>query len=211
VTAAAAGCAAGSGQPVSVGTAPSVTLPDSSASAGAATSTAAGGGATSSPTAAGGGSSTPECGASVLRVSTASGGAGAGHVGLLIKFTNTGSTTCFMQGYPGAALKLPGGRTLNAQRSMSGYLGGDYRDSTPPYVTVHAGSTVSALLEWSDVPTGNSPATVTAAVCPGVTSTGLLVTPPDTTVSAGLSGLQNVCQGFSIHPVIPVVENALNS
>jgi hypothetical protein len=148
-----------------------------------------------------------ECSAANLTITGQDSGAGAGHEGLLLVFKNTGSAACFMQGYPGAALKLPGGGTLNAQRTMSGYLGGDEVDQSPPYVTVASGATVSALLEWSDVTVGSG--AMSSANCSGYGATGLLVTAPDQTVSTSMAASQYVCNGFEIHPVIPIVANAL--
>ena len=151
-----------------------------------------------------------ECSAANLAISQQDGGAAAGHEGIRLLFKNTGSSTCFIQGYPGAALTLPGGGTLNAQRTMNGYLGGDEVDQSPPHVTVAPGATVSALLEWSDVTTGGD-TTMNSSDCAGYGATGLVVTAPDQTVSTNMAALTYVCNGFQIHPVIPIVANALQS
>jgi hypothetical protein len=129
-------------------------------------------------------------------VTTADGGAAAGHLGLVLLFTDTGAA-CTLSGYPGAALSGSGGSTLlNAQRTMSGYLGGAQGSSAPASVPLASGATASALLEWSDVPVGGGG-------CPGTGATALLVTPPNTTVTTTLAPINVVCSGFQIHPVVP--------
>lgn len=188
--------ASGSGSPTASDSASSV----------AATSPSPGASSTAGGAAAGA-HTVSECSAANLAITQGSGGAGAGHEAIQLLFKNTGSTACFMQGYPGAALQLPGGGTLNAQRTMAGYLGGDEVDKSPPYVTVNAGATVSALLEWSDVSVGDG--AMSSATCSGFGATGLLITAPDQTASTPMAALQYVCNGFEIHPVIPIVANAL--
>jgi len=148
-----------------------------------------GGAGASAHAQAGGGAA---CTGTQLHVTTAEGGAAAGHLGMVLVFANTGSTACTLAGYPGAALSGSGGGTLlNAQRTLSGYIGGAQAVNA---VTLAAGASASALLEWSDVPTGNG--------CPGAGAAALLVTPPNTTATTALAPINEVCSGFQIHPVV---------
>jgi uncharacterized protein DUF4232 len=161
--------------------------------------------AASSGSAAGGSSPAPgaaQCQNGALRTGSAPAGAGAGHVGMVLTFTNTGSAPCTLYGYPGAVLVGAGGRTvLDAERTMSGYLGGDASGGGPSSVTLAPGAAASALLEWSDVPT--APGAPVGANCPGMGSLHLLVTPPNTTATVSLAAIGSACQGFEVHPVVP--------
>ena len=160
------------------------------ASASPSGNSGAGGGATANAQAGG----TTACSGAQLHVTTADGGAAAGHLSMVLLFANTGSAPCVLDGYPGAALSGSGGSTLlNAQRTLSGYTGGAHAVAV---VTVAPGATASALLEWSDVPTGNNG-------CPGTGASALLVTPPNTTATTSLAPINEVCSGFEIHPVVP--------
>lgn len=197
LAAGAAGCAStGSGSQGAAASPSSsgVTASASSAATGAGTPA---GGASAGASSGGAGANAQAggntaCGASQLRVTTAEAGAAAGHLGMVLLFANTGSASCTLDGYPGAALSGPGGSTLlNAQRTVSGYLGGA---QSVGVVTVAAGASASALLEWSDVPAGSG--------CPGAGATALLVTPPNTTATTSLAPINEVCSGFQIHPVV---------
>ncbi|MGH3258830.1 MAG: DUF4232 domain-containing protein [Streptosporangiaceae bacterium] len=149
----------------------------------------------------------PACTAGELTV-TEGGGNGAGdtasgHAALAVRFTNVGSRACSLRGYPGVAVRGPGG-ALNAQRALRGYLGGDAGPSPSP-VTVPPGGTASALVEWLFFPRDGS-AAVTTGDCPGYRAARLLVTAPDQTTSAVLAtpgAVTPVCWGFEVHPVVP--------
>lgn len=186
---AAAGCASSAtGSQGALAPATSSAHASDSASGGASASPSGGGGATEHAQV--GGSSA--CGGAQLRVTTGDGGAAAGHLAMVLVFANTGSTACSLDGYPGAALSGPGGSTLlNAQRTLSGYIGGAKGVDT---VTLAPGASASALLEWSDVPTDNA--------CPGAGATALLITAPNTTATTSLAPINEVCSGFQIHPVV---------
>jgi hypothetical protein len=145
------------------------------------------------------------CTSSQLAVSLDQPGAGLGHVGVTILFRNTGTVSCVLEGYPGVALLDQAGRqAAQATRTPTGYLGGLLDNtSTPPILTVAPGATASALLESTDVPTGN------ATSCPSYQS--FLVTPPNLRVSVtlrlpshgadALSALPG-CSPPQIHPVV---------
>jgi hypothetical protein len=138
----------------------------------------------------------PGCHSSQIVVSVGRAGAGLGHVGEPLLFRNTGSATCVLTGYPGVALvKAAGTGQVQASRTPSGYLGGLASPSgTPPLVRVRAGETISALLEGDDSPAGGS------GVCPGYR--GLLVTPPNQTVSLRVARPFSALCRPQIHPVV---------
>lgn len=138
----------------------------------------------------------PECGNADLQVSQASSGGGAGHLSLLIEFTNTSDHRCYMRGYPGASMFGPEGAVLaNATRTLVGSAGGAVGQNSPPRVVLQPNGTASAIVEWSDVPTGSGG-------CLNPVSLG--VTPPDTkqTTNFELSGQPEVCSSFEVHPVL---------
>ncbi|MBV9593048.1 MAG: DUF4232 domain-containing protein [Actinobacteria bacterium] len=119
-----------------------------------------------------------------------SGGAAAGHQGLVLLFTNQSQTACILSGYPGAAgLNASGAQLAQAARTPAGMIGG-CSCTTPPALTVAPGTTVSAVVEATDV--GPNACTPFAA---------LLVTPPNTTASTRLAASLPSC-GFEVHPVV---------
>jgi Protein of unknown function (DUF4232) len=149
------------------------------------------------------------CGDDDVAVSVGQGAAASGHISVLLLFTNDSAAACTLHGYPGAELVDPGGKLepLDAVRKLTGYMGGAQGLAAPPVVTLKAGQTVSAVLEWTDVPSSDS----TASCYTGADS--LEATPPNskrtTTLSLGDSAL--VCGGFQVHPVLPVIGNVPNS
>jgi hypothetical protein len=130
-----------------------------------------------------------------LRVGPGTGDAAAGHRSLVLVFTNTGTTTCRLRGYPGVAgLDRDGRQLVQARRTPSGYLGG--LGSGPlPTVALAPGKTASALVEALafDQRTGD-------ACTPWA---GLLVTAPDGTRSSPVRWTGDGCAELEIHPVVP--------
>ncbi len=120
---------------------------------------------------------------------------GLGHIGLVLRFRNTGASGCVLTGYPGAALSTAAGQEVQARRTPRGYLGGLSSATSPPVLHVAPGQTVSALLEGldSDAAHGGGP-------CPRYAH--LLVTPPNQRVTVRMpTPLARVCSP-EIHPVI---------
>jgi len=121
----------------------------------------------------------------------------------VLLFTNSGSAPCFVQGYPGVAVQLRGGRVYNAVRAMAGYMGGDAAPS-PARVQLAPGVAASALIEWLHFPQDGS-ASVTPADCAGDGGVRLLVTAPDRTAPATLAPpapVWPICWGFEVHPIV---------
>jgi hypothetical protein len=137
------------------------------------------------------------CTGGQLQVGPGSSGAGLGHIGQALLFTNTGTSACSLFGYPGvAALDGSGHQVQQAQRSPDGYLGGLGNGKTSPYQVVLApGGTASSLVEGTDNPAG------TATSCQ--TFPALLVTPPGTTATTRVAVQLPGCSSLQVHPVVP--------
>jgi hypothetical protein len=147
--------------------------------------------------------STAACRNGQISVSVASGGAGLGHEAEILLFSNTGPSTCTLNGYPGVAgLSAQGAQVVQAQREPSGYLGGLQQGAAPPLVVLAPGQTASAMVEGTDVPVGSTSCTSFPA---------LLVTPPGFTTSTKVSvvgyggngGGFPGCSRIEVHPVVP--------
>ncbi len=70
------------------------------------------------------GSVQPQCASDQLAISLGPYGAGAGHIGVLIRFQNEGRP-CRLRGYPGIdGLSADGRVVVRAKRLLHGYLGG---------------------------------------------------------------------------------------
>jgi hypothetical protein len=138
------------------------------------------------------------CGNSSLHTTMRSAGAAMMHSGDVLVFTNVSSHACTLYGYPGAAIEYRSTPLVNATRTLNGYIG-DGRDLTsPPHVTLAAGASASAVLEW--VANAGEP-------CYANRTGTLHVTPPNTTATVALGstltvGQEGICSGFDIHPVV---------
>lgn len=151
-------------------------------------------------------SAAPPCQDGQIEVSNAGGGSGLGHQDQVILFTNQGQSICSLSGYPGVAgLDGQGGEAVQAQRTLSGYLGGLITGATtPPVVSLAPGQIASATVEGTDNPIG------AATSCPFYPY--LLVTPPNLTDSVRVTvtdfgrlnhpGLPG-CTRIEVHPVVP--------
>jgi hypothetical protein len=181
-----------SGSSTSAATTASTVTATGGGAGGAATGTQSTGGATTEGTAA--------CTDSGLKIASVSAGAGAGHTGWILVFTNTGSAPCSIEGYPGAGVTdTPGQVVLNATRSQSGYLGGQY--PSPATIVLGPGEAASTVLEWLDAPLNGE--TPVGANCPGMDSGKVLITPPNTRQSTPFPAPANLCADFVVHPLVP--------
>lgn len=136
----------------------------------------------------------PECKLADLTVSATGSDGGAGHRLVVLVFTNSGSRTCSMYGYPGvAALDADGKQVAQAIRTRSGYMGG-LRGTHLPTVVLAPGRAASAGVEALGFnPTDGSACTAYQ---------GLLVTAPDDTSSTHLPWGNDGCSGLEVHPVV---------
>jgi hypothetical protein len=177
-----AGCGNGTGgQPSAPASSGSSSSAGSSSAPAAGSSVNPGGPmATAGAAAAGGGSSAAECTAQQLRIaytdnSQIRNGAlhGMSHADQVVMFTNGGSSSCWMRGYPGvAALDSAGTQIRQAARS-----GG-----SAPRITLAPGQTASAMVS-ANTASCSSPASVA----------GLLVTAPDQRTSTRLGPAGQFC------------------
>lgn len=196
------GCKAAS---VSSGAAPQdsgsqTVVATASASTAAATPSAAASSAAPTTASAGGGSLT--CTGAQLSVKETSPDASLGHRAYVFVFTNKGSATCTLHGYPGASVADTTGKVVaDAQRTLVGYESGPTTITT---VTLAPGASASAVVEWDA-------ATNAGASCPGTKGGHLLVTPPNTTVSTGFALPNDLCSDFQVHPVLPGTSGRANS
>jgi hypothetical protein len=137
------------------------------------------------------------CTGANVGVSGTTAGAAAGHEGVILVFVNNGPASCVLFGFPGVAgLNAGGAQAVQAQRTLTGMLGGLAPGVTAlPRITLARGQTASAVVEGTDVPTGNE------TTCP--TYPSLLVTAPNTKVSVTIPQSFPGCSGLQVHPVVP--------
>ena len=129
-----------------------------------------------------------ECTTAMLHVKVGSSNGAAGTIYYDIVFTNAGSGTCFLQGYPGVSL-VSAGSTAGSQ------IGADAKrePGTPAkQVVLVAGQTAHAVLGVAEA--GNFP----AAKCDQVTVHWLKVYPPDQTVAAYAPFTTQTCASTSV-------------
>ncbi len=103
-----------------------------------------------------------------------------------------GSSSCTIGGYPGVAgLDATGHQLTQAQRTLSGYLGGATSVSS---FQLGPGQTASALVEGTSVPSGSQSSCTSYA--------SLLVTPPNNTQSVIVHVSLPACSGLQVHPTV---------
>jgi hypothetical protein len=146
------------------------------------------------------GAAAQACGDADITVSTAQSQGAAGHLSMLLVFTNTSDHICALRGYPGASmLGVNGTDLIDATRTLKGYSGGAVGLSTAPRVVLKPTESASAVLEWSDVPTGSG----ADGGCVAPDPIALAVTPPNTKQTTTISVAKpQVCAEFQIHPVL---------
>ena len=120
------------------------------------------------------------------RVGSAQGA--AGHTYTSIIFTNTGTTTCTMIGYPGVSNVSVAGAQVGAAADRM-------VTSTPHVVTLAAGEHTTATLEETNlgIQSGCEQSSQTARAA------AILVYPPNNTVAIKISRSKQVCSNPSIH------------
>jgi Protein of unknown function (DUF4232) len=140
--------------------------------------------------------SVPACTGTDIQVDESSGGGAAGHLSVVVDFTDVGGHACVLRGYPGASMLAQDGHSLlDAKRTLYGPAGGATGLSSPPRVVLQSGGVASAVIEWSDVPDGSQSC---------LSPVDLGVTPPNTkqTTTFPMSGQAQVCSEFEVHPVV---------
>ena len=133
------------------------------------------------------------CATGQLRVTVVPGDSAAGHLGLRVVFTNTGSGSCTMFGYPGVSF-------------VTGASGAQVNDAAQraggPSVLVAVASGGSAHADLLLTQVGNYP----VAACRPVSVAGFRVYPPDETGAVFVGSVQQVCsvRGTGVAQVYPV-------
>src|SRR6185437_194629 len=183
VAAIAAACGTASSSSSPPGSAVGTQAPSSGSSTPAAPastpSTSAGG-----PTSAG----PAECTSATLHVKVGSGNGAAGTIYYDIVFTNAGSASCFLKGYPGVSL-------VSADGTSGSQIGADAkRDAVTPskQIILAAGQVAHAVLGVAEA--GNFP----QSKCDPVTAHWLKVFPPDQTVAAYAPFTTQTCPSTSV-------------
>ena len=134
----------------------------------------------------------PVCVDADLTVSLNPSGAGLGHVGSAIVFTNVSDHQCALTGYPRVAgLDSRGREVTKALPTLTGYLGGSYTRAT---VHLARGGSASALVEGTSNPSG------AATTCPVYPR--LLVVAPTQTRSHVFASSMPGCSRLQVHPVV---------
>ena len=117
----------------------------------------------------------------------------AGHVGLLVVFTNTGAAACTMSGYPGVSFMTgPSGTQIGDPAERVGTPGGPV--TLAPQGRSHANLLLNQVGNYS------------ADGCKPVQAGGVRVYPPDETTALYASSARQVCSatGIGFAQVYPV-------
>lgn len=186
------GCASKGAAASSPGAAQSVAVATSSSDGGGANASA---GADASASAGGAGAS--GCPGSALSLKIDPGSSGMGHTGSVLVFTNTGSKTCTLRGYPGADV-TDDGRYNWAPRMNATRVSG----ATVKTVDLAPGASASAMLEWDVHPQPGAGDTPDAANCAGMAGGYLEITPPDTKATKRSQPPENLCTDLQVFPVV---------
>jgi Domain of unknown function (DUF4232) len=142
------------------------------------------------------------CSAGQLHISVAAGPNAAGHVGLLLVFTNISAQACTMYGYPGVSFVTgPSGTQVNdpAQRSAA--------QGPPAVVPLAPNGKAHASLLLVNV--ANYPANS----CKPTQVAGMRVYPPDDTTALFVSSPQQICmvKGTGVAQIYPIQTGATAS
>lgn len=121
------------------------------------------------------------------------GGGAAGHIGIVLLFQNSSTSTCVLSGYPGVdGLDAAGHRVASASRTLNGMIG-FCGCTAPATLTLGPGVVVSAVTEGDGAGSGGS--------TPCTPFASMLVTPPNTTMSTKIPASPYSCD-FTVHPVV---------
>jgi hypothetical protein len=174
------------------------------AAGGGSASTGSGGGSGQSGQGGSGGSSA--CAGGDLKLKTVNGGSGTGHSGIVLLFTNTGSSTCTLSGYPGAAVSDSGQENWALDPDGNAKHETQAQGANPvTTVTLAPGSTASAQLFWDTFPLNSTYGDGTqpdAANCLSYRGGYLEITPPNTTTTIKSDPPLSMCQSLEISPVV---------
>jgi hypothetical protein len=128
-----------------------------------------------------------------LRISASRGNGASEHNRYVLRFGNVSSSTCTLHGYPGVdAVNADGALRAHAERTLSGFMGGSRHGV--PTVRLTAGSTASAIVEWTFVDEKHQGGNCS-------TAPRIAVTAANTTRAVVIHQSVALC-GFQIHPTV---------
>jgi hypothetical protein len=185
------GCASKSADPNSPGATQGVTVATSSSSG---SSSGSGSSASASP----GTADASACTGSVLSLKIKQGSSGMGHTGSVLVFTNTGSKTCTLNGYPGADVTDNGQYNWASLMNATRVSGGVAVNT----VSLKSGASASAMLEWDVTPRPGAGDAPNAANCAGMAGGYLEITPPNTKATKRSLPPENMCTSLQVFPVV---------
>ncbi|HEY1466855.1 MAG TPA: DUF4232 domain-containing protein [Acidimicrobiales bacterium] len=168
--AAAAGCSSGGSATKTTKTTTTTTTtqkhPTTTTRAPTTTTTGAPSTTTSGPTTTTTAAGVPPCTSAKLSVAVGQSQGAAGSLIVPLVFTNTGSSTCSLQGYPGVSIVGANGAQLGAAAARTG--------QATPLVTLSAGQNTTAIFRQANPGILN---------CTPVSATGFRVYPPNQTAA----------------------------
>jgi hypothetical protein len=144
-------------------------------------------------------STSTRCIAAQLQINVSPGTSAAGHIGLIIVFTNTSARACTMYGYPGVSFVTgPTGSQINDPAQRSPAQGSPTLVPLPPGGKAHASL---LLVNVANYPTNT---------CKPVQAAGLRVYPPDDTTALYTSSPQQICttNGTGTAQIYPIQTGA---
>jgi Protein of unknown function (DUF4232) len=136
------------------------------------------------------------CQPSQLHLAVAGGTGAAGTLTTTVSMTNTSSSTCTMQGYPGMQLLSSSGTPIptTVVRGQT-HFPNPSANAAPSLVSLATGATARFSMQYSDVPVGGE------ATCPS--SSKAEITPPTDTAFAVMTLSITACDNGTVH-VSPV-------
>jgi hypothetical protein len=186
LAAAVAGCSSGGSSSTPSATSGQASSAASSASAPAAAPSASGAGGSVSPDAASQSASGTACATQHLQAKVVNTEGAAGSVYQNIDFTNSGSTSCTLYGYPGVSLGT------GMPFSQVGAAATRSTTAAPAVATLAPGQTANAVLRV--VQAGNYP----QATCSPTATTYLQIYPPDQTTAIYLAFNSTGCKSSTV-------------
>jgi hypothetical protein len=135
------------------------------------------------------------CASAQLHTTVADGLAGAGHSSSVILVSNAGPGQCRLMGYPDVRfLNAAGVEVARSVPTPQGFSGGLPVGAPIPDLDLRPGESASAVMEGTDVPTGN------ATTCPSYASYAITLPgwPDTTTIDHPYGG----CSAIEVHPFV---------
>ena len=130
-----------------------------------------------------------------LRITTGQADGATGHLSFRVHFTNHSHKTCTLYGYPGVeALNSHGRPNMEAKRTKDGFMGGVGPGHKIQTATLAHGQVATAIVEGTDVPTGNKKS------CPQAVA--FRITPPNDGIAKLVERTMPECSRIQVHPVV---------